>query len=127
THQLTKSEIARLLGASLAGVDKWERGDALPSPQHTRRISELLENGGATHKFASTIHSNTFPSRGSNRSVLRGQRNLFAPTPSVTLSNEPLAPVLSRLKKAKFFIGSERKIAEFMDEHRTAAPTPDSA
>ena len=39
---LTKPELAQLLGTSLAGIDRWERGDVIPSPEHVDRISTLL-------------------------------------------------------------------------------------
>jgi len=130
TH-LTQSDLAQFLGTSLVGIVRWERGEKLPSPQQVQKIASLLaqsRQGLSLHKSSRVLQNGTFASRGSTRRALHTEQpDLFSPTPHITVSNVPLAPILSRLKRGKFFGNGEQTLYSIMHSHEKPAKTAERA
>lgn len=128
TGRLTQSEVAQLVGTSAVGIDQLERGCRQPSPLEVKKIASLVAHIGKglpLHKSKLVLQNGTFASRGSTRRPLHSvQPDLFSPTQQVTLNSIPLAPILSRLKRGRFFGDGEEILRSLLRSHEQPAPTP---
>ena len=120
--QLSQADLARLLGASLVSINRWERGAGEPSPAQIERIKQLYQSTGEFHAPAlfSTPASTRFASHG-----IRRQATLFdVPLPHIELSPDVLPPILGRLMNDRF-LDDDGQIAidELLEGHRQPAHT----
>ena len=126
---LTQADLAELLGASLVAIDRWERGDTHPSPHQAQKIADILaqsQEGLPISKIRRLCQKETFASRGfSRRSFRRGEPDLFSPSHQVNICEQPLAPILSRLKNGRFFGDGASILANLLLSHERPARTPD--
>ena len=125
---LSPAELARLLGASLVAMDKWDRGDVYPSERQRQTIFGLLDRiraGERPPTPTAVLQNGLFSSRGARHPTSKSRiRDLFEDTETKYLSNETFPPIFSRLLDGPFVHKSRVDLAEMLDEHRTPAPTP---
>ncbi len=125
--RLSKSDVAKLIGASLVSVDRWERGDGQPSEEQTQRIDVLLReiNSGQRPKInPDRLRAEVFASRGARRNTR--QADLFQGNPQdpkryeVTLSPKAYPPLLTRLKSGRFLRGGEVVLSNMFSNSQPA-------
>lgn len=130
---LTQAELAQLLGTSLVGVDRWERGDTYPSSQQVQKITELLAQslqGLPLHKGDRVFQNGTFASRGAaSHRALRSvkQLALFSPIVQIKMSEIPKSPILLRVKRGRFFGEGEQSLISILHSHNKPALTAEQA
>lgn len=130
TTGLTQERLAQLLGVSFVTVNRWERGAGDPSPAQAQKIL----------KFAGELSSSAKGVLGENGQAVfasRGVRSRRSPLPLfdsselISLSNDPLDPVLQRISSGRCFSGEERElIDQLLAEHSAKArvsPAPPMA
>ncbi len=127
TAHVTQSELAQLLGTSAVAIDRLERSCQSPSPMQVKKIASLIarsRQGLPLRKSVRVLQNGTFASRGSTRRALcTAQLDLFSPTPQISVSDTPLAPILSRLKSGKFFGDGDRTLHSIVCSHEKPALT----
>lgn len=122
---LSYSEISQVIGASLASVVRWARGDSKPSPEVAAKIQALwhtIDAGGklllnAAHK------AHTFASRGARNSL--SDLPLFGPTHQISLTSETQPALFGRLKQSDFWGDGETILRSLLRENDHPAKTLD--
>ena len=124
---LSKSDLAQVLGTSPIGIDRWERGNINPSDQQVKKIIEILaqsERGKAIRTSSRVLQKGSFASRGATRRAFHMERQgLFSPTTQINRSKTPLAPILSRIKSGRFFRNGEQTLSSLLLLHEEPART----
>jgi DNA modification methylase/transcriptional regulator with XRE-family HTH domain len=123
SERLSQGELAHLLGVSLVSVDRWERGAATPSPAQHQQIIATYERRGGLRGQENKRSPGLFASRGVRRD--RKRLPIFESLlPHVAERAEPLAPVLTRLRRGQFFHQrGSNALAELLHDHGTPATT----
>lgn len=123
--KLSQPELAQLLGTSLVGIERWERGDGVPSVEQTKHIEELVDqsNQGKYITNSSVILQNgSFASRGSTRRALK-ENDLLSINSKIKKSEKPLNPILSRIKTRNFFGDGEKTLTFLLSKSNKPALT----
>lgn len=125
--RLQLTELAQVLGTSLVAIDRWERGDVEPSPKLAARITRMLiqsRQGVQPVKHRHALQEGLFASRGATRRALKATTlDLFSPVPSVSISDLPHPPLLSRMKHGRYFGRSKQDLASILRTRKTPAQT----
>lgn len=131
TFQLDQTQLAHALGTSLVAVDRWERGDLLPSPAQATRIASMLSQcrqGIPVSRTRQVLQNGTFASRGATRRALNSTTfDLFSAVPRVETHEQPGPSVLLRIKNGRFFGRSKEDLIKILGVHEEAAYTPQTA
>jgi DNA modification methylase/DNA-binding transcriptional regulator YiaG len=119
---LSHSEIAQLVGASLASVVRWARDDSQPSPDMAAKIETLWQTISSGEKpHLKTAHaSHTFASRGNRKAV--SDVPLFRHMCPVNLTESAQLPLIKRLKQSEFWGDGEQILRTVLSESN-ASPT----
>lgn len=130
--QISKLELAQLIGASLLAVERWERSETLISHKQRKAILELFEKskrGGVLRKRSLVLQNGLFASRGATRQALRThQSDLFLNPPTIHFNKTPSASVLSALKNRNAFSNAEESLAKILKSRSQPVITaPDAA
>jgi DNA modification methylase/DNA-binding XRE family transcriptional regulator/predicted RNA-binding Zn-ribbon protein involved in translation (DUF1610 family) len=129
---LSRAELAQLLGTSLIAIDQWERSNTFPSEQQQQHITELLTKARGSGKIqipVTVLQNGSFASRGSTRQALSAaQPDLFTEQPAaILLRQTPLPSILSLIKTGKYFQDSERRLKVIFERHQQPAKTAQHA
>ena len=124
-RHLSHSEVAQIIGASLASVVRWARDDTRPSPEMTAKIQALWRTIrlGGKPQLNAAHRSHAFASRGVRKSIV--DTPLFKPTDQVALTANPGPALISRLKRSEFWNDGDNLFHSILAEHCDVAPTLD--
>ena len=118
TRNLSQERLAQVLGVSFVSVNRWERGVSQPSPAQSEKIQRLAAATNAGH-LDLLAEKGRFASRGVRRFR---PLPLLDQQPAVTMTPEPLPPILERLVEGQVF-GSGALLNEVLRQHRHEAET----
>lgn len=123
---LSKSEVAQLLEVSLVLVDRWERGDVVPTEEELGKIHRLLttiESGEKPRPTGLVLQGGLFASRGASQKSYQDQLNVFEEQHRARLEKKVQPALLSRIKRSRFFWSGESELTQILKERKEAAKT----